>query len=231
QIPMYAHIQGHPSWSGYGGTCRITVSGAVNSSWAIGCNVTGQVYVGAVDQYQSVTVTMTAVEAGVTSAAVSGEAPARNQWGHCDRVTGVCTDPFSLPGDPPVDIVPAPWTPPGVPHPPVLVAGLLLVGAAGTLRQVRRTLATAPPPAPAPPPPPPQPPPPPHPPPPPRAGGADRPGPAERGVVAGSPLVAESAVVADSAPVADSALVADSPPVDTSPTPTQADPTNRTENA
>ncbi|WP_413452615.1 hypothetical protein AA0Y32_09855 [Georgenia phoenicis] len=140
-IPMYVDVLAHPSWTGYTGTCRIDVSGAQNGSWTVPCRA-GQVYVGALEQFQSITVRMTAVEAGVSSAAVSGEAPPRNQWAQCDLTTGICTDPVSVPGDPPVEIVPAPWVPPQVPNPPVLVAGLLLVGAAGTLRSLRRALTT-----------------------------------------------------------------------------------------
>ncbi len=35
--------------------------------------------------------------------------------------------------------MPAPWTPPELPNPPILTAGALLLGAAGLLRTTRRT--------------------------------------------------------------------------------------------
>ncbi len=123
-------------------TLHVNVAGA-NQTRAIPCDASGAVHSGQVRSRGSVSAYVTATGTRpATSASLSEQAPNRNQWAQCDPTTRICTDPVSF-DDPDVTITPAPWTPPTVPSPPMLAAGVFMLGTAGFLRRNRRTAASA----------------------------------------------------------------------------------------
>lgn len=138
-----ASITYHPisTWANFTGTCTANVGGETRviscssptTIWAGSAHLTRGLYA-----WASVTASGGGVSAtSSTSVNVPGQ-------GWCNPNTGICQDPVSLdPSDPDVEITPAPWTPPEVPNPPVLVAGAFLLGTAGLLRTTRRTVRSA----------------------------------------------------------------------------------------
>lgn len=145
EIPMTAYLSPPATWRQHAGGCRIVVDG---SATPIACDHSGAVPVGSYPQYTYVSVHVEALDvagAVVASATVTAQVPARNTWGQCDPVTGICTQPVSTPlTDADVVVVPLPWTPlpgvPGGPEPaPVLLAGVAFLGLAGALRAARST--------------------------------------------------------------------------------------------
>ncbi len=151
-IPYSIYVSPPAGWAAHTGTCTLYVSrGGVSDSRVIACDASGYVYGGGSRGMVTVSAYVVATGAGVsaTSATASEDLPSRGDWPHCTLNPRRCTEANSFePGDPDVEIVPAPWTPPEVPSPPVFAAGFGLLGAAGLLRTQRRLadlpMATAP---------------------------------------------------------------------------------------
>ncbi|MBZ2199339.1 fibronectin type III domain-containing protein [Occultella gossypii] len=140
QIPFSVNYSAPAGWAAHPGTCTLYISGAINDTRTVACNASGYVYGGAANGNTTINAYMTATGGGVnaSSATVSETLPDRGTWGYCNG-EGICYDPKSFdPDDPDVEVIPAPWTPPEVPSPPVFAAGFGLLGAAGLLRTQRR---------------------------------------------------------------------------------------------
>ncbi|WP_163540975.1 hypothetical protein [Occultella kanbiaonis] len=131
------------TWAAHAGTCTlyVTVSGSTDTR-VIACSASGNVYSDLAAGPATVTAYVTATGAGVnaTSASVSAQLPRGSMY--CVRYPDQCVDDLAW-GDPEVDITDVPWTPPEVPEPPVLAAGVCLLGAAGLLRTLRRIQVVA----------------------------------------------------------------------------------------
>lgn len=144
-VPMYATLTSNESWSHWATSCQLEISGpGINSTTDVNCDRSGDVFLGTASSAGQVHVEMVGTVNGtqIRSAVAEGWAPPRNTWGYCPPV-GECTDPVSLPGDPDIEIIPAPWTPPEIPHPPVMAAGFVLFGLSGLLRWRRRAAAVS----------------------------------------------------------------------------------------
>ncbi|MBO1750790.1 fibronectin type III domain-containing protein [Actinotalea sp. BY-33] len=143
EIPMSAELNPPQSWREHTGGCELVVDGVGSP---IACSTSGPVHLGGFIGPGSVSVSVRALGvngATVTSAGSAGDIPPRNNWGQCDRVTNLCTEPVSL-EDPEVVVVPLPWTPvPGAPggpdRPPLMATGFGLLLAAWVLRTQRTT--------------------------------------------------------------------------------------------
>lgn len=130
------------SWASHTGTCTAYWSSDTGGSGSavIACGQTATLDSGMAINGQQVSGYVVATGAGVnaTSADGGGYVQGRNDLGWCESQSPrLCYPPVAL-EDPDVDVSPAPWAPPEVPNPPVLVAGGLLLVGAGTLRTLRR---------------------------------------------------------------------------------------------
>ncbi|MGO1317436.1 MAG: hypothetical protein ACTMIR_10435, partial [Cellulomonadaceae bacterium] len=134
----YVTLTGPPAWwAGHPGGCRVEVVAGLGMSQDIPC-AGGTVRIGHnTGSMREVTVRVVALGNGAASATETFWWSGRADHHWCDD-QGRCYDPVSLP-DPGVEIVPAPWTPPQVPNPPVLTAGVGLLGLAAAFRLTRPT--------------------------------------------------------------------------------------------
>lgn len=128
------------AWANFSGTCTVN-DGA--RSWTIPCSTPTRIASmnGQLHRETSVSASITASGSGVNAS--TSEFVMVGPEGWCDP-SGHCTDPMSMPIDPynpDVEITPTPWAPPELPNPPVLIAGMGMLGAAALVRTLRRRTA------------------------------------------------------------------------------------------
>ena len=130
------------AWANFDGTCTVTVNGGPPQ--AIACSASTTVWSGSARIYEELqaSVSVTAVGSGINATSSTWVHEGPHGW--CDPQSGICYDPQSHridPDNPDVEITPMPWTPPEVPNPPVLIAGMGMLGAAALVRTLRRRTA------------------------------------------------------------------------------------------
>lgn len=142
------------TWANHSGTCVLHVvqNGTKVHEGAVPCGANYSVWGGEGLGGFDVTAYVTTTVAGQTvqSNSVSQRVPHRDEMGYCEYISGTgwhCVEPVSFPmdpdGNPDVEYIPAPWAPPEVPNPPVLAAGLGLLGLAGIVRALRNRAGLA----------------------------------------------------------------------------------------
>lgn len=132
--------QPNSTWANFSGTCTITVAGAPT---VVSCSTPRTLFSGSrhITAGLHASASITASGGGVNATSSDSINVPGQYW--CNPTTGICMDPVSLPVDPDVEHIPAPWTPPEVPNPPVLVAGIGLLGVAGVVRALRNRTGLA----------------------------------------------------------------------------------------